>query len=140
MIHHIHSPRQLKWGRLGNVGVCFIWYSVLTRTAVACRLGVLWFLGCLGRVWIKPSRHHNPPRSPKSALIRHPSLSARCLWLNAAEKHREERRGGSKNQQFHTCSFRHHASKVFHILGQTQDTGHQKNDGLFIDLMLMLIS
>lgn len=30
MIHLIHSPRQLEWWILGNIGVWFICYSILT--------------------------------------------------------------------------------------------------------------
>ena len=109
MIHHIDSPRQLEWWRQGNIGVCFIWYSVLTCCAVACWLVVLWFLSCLGYVWISlhttttlPTSTTTIPNPPSPTI--HLYVSACCLWLNVTGKHSEERRKcESAKQQILTC-------------------------------------
>lgn len=77
MIHHIDSPWQLQWCRLGNIGVCFICYSVLRCGVVALLAGcaavsqLFWL--CLGN----PPTHHIPTPNPFCRSVRlslHPSV------------------------------------------------------------------
>lgn len=95
MIHHIDSPRRLEWWRQSNIGVCFIWYSVLTCGAEACWLVVL----CYSLILDKLQQHHKPPmhhqNHPTPQIHPHPpSISVRLLVICfnvCALKPREEK-------------------------------------------------